>query len=207
MVYLPSATKLRRLCFYRCVSVHKGGGIPACLAGGIPACLATGLRGVCSQWSLVPGVPAQGGLVPGVPAPGGCLLRGCGDPPESRQLLLRTVRILLECILVHLCKSSPYRKQTLLKTWPRPRIKTVSFTDVSRKLKLDADCSAGNNLCGSGAECGGDTTCTCLQDYIADADGINCKWVPSSLTKQSENSNSWFHLNRKSNYNQEQRYT
>ena len=24
---------LRRLCFYRCVSVHRGGGIPACLAG------------------------------------------------------------------------------------------------------------------------------------------------------------------------------
>ena len=44
------------------------------------------------------GVPAPRG----VPAPGGCLLRGgCGgDPPGSRRLLLRTVRILLECILV-----------------------------------------------------------------------------------------------------------
>ena len=35
---------LRRLCFYTCLSVHRGGGIPACLAGGIPACLA-GLQG------------------------------------------------------------------------------------------------------------------------------------------------------------------
>ena len=35
---------LRRLCFYTCLSVHRGGGIPACLAGGIPTCLA-GLQG------------------------------------------------------------------------------------------------------------------------------------------------------------------
>ena len=33
------------LCFYTCLSVHRGGGIPACLAGGIPACL-VGLQGV-----------------------------------------------------------------------------------------------------------------------------------------------------------------
>ena len=54
-------------------SVHRGGGaIQACIAGGIPVCLAGGALG------------------------------GGGDPPpsESRQLLLRTVRILLECILV-----------------------------------------------------------------------------------------------------------
>ena len=25
-IFLPSAMKLRRLCFYRCVSVHRGGG-------------------------------------------------------------------------------------------------------------------------------------------------------------------------------------
>ena len=42
---LPSATKLRRLCFYRCVSVHKGGAITACIAVGIPAWLAAGLQG------------------------------------------------------------------------------------------------------------------------------------------------------------------
>ena len=54
----------------------------------------------------------------GVPA-GGCLLLGekgsapggyvCGDhpPPRSRQLLLRKVRILLECILVYLVNILP----------------------------------------------------------------------------------------------------
>ena len=88
---LPSATKLRRLCFYRCVSVHRGvvsqhalqqvsgvgaggmggvGAIPACIAGGIPACLATGLQGVylvlggCPLWGR--GVCSRGCLVQGV---------------------------------------------------------------------------------------------------------------------------------------------
>ena len=44
-----------------------------------------------------------GDLVPGVPGPGGCLLRGGGVPAWWRpagRLLLRVVRILLECILV-----------------------------------------------------------------------------------------------------------
>ena len=30
--YLPSATKLRRLCFYTCLSVHRGG-VPQCMLG------------------------------------------------------------------------------------------------------------------------------------------------------------------------------
>ena len=40
--FLPPATKLRQgYVFTRaCDSVHRGGGIPACIAGGIPACLA-----------------------------------------------------------------------------------------------------------------------------------------------------------------------
>ena len=55
----------------------RGGGVPA--AGG--------------AWS---GVPARGGLVPG-----GCLLRGVpGGGPAPPRLLLRAVRILLECIHV-----------------------------------------------------------------------------------------------------------
>ena len=50
------------------------------------------------------GVPAPSGgaCSRGVPAPRGACSRGMfgGDPPASRQLLMRTVRILLECILV-----------------------------------------------------------------------------------------------------------
>ena len=70
-----------------CHSVHRGGGgIQACIAGGIPACLAVGWsalrgRGVCS-WG-------GGGLLP----------EGAWWRPPG-QLLLRAVRILLECILV-----------------------------------------------------------------------------------------------------------
>ena len=50
--FLPSATKLRRLCFYMCLSVilFTRGAIPACIAGGIPACLVGGASapgGVC----------------------------------------------------------------------------------------------------------------------------------------------------------------
>ena len=49
--------------------------------------------GACSGWGLLRGcVPALGG--------GACSGGGRGDPPESRLLLLRTVHILLECILV-----------------------------------------------------------------------------------------------------------
>ena len=78
-IFLPSATKLLRLCFYRCVSVHRGvvsqhalqqvsrgGAIPACIAGDIPACLAKGLQGV-------PGLRGFGGS-----APRGCV-PGLGD--------------------------------------------------------------------------------------------------------------------------------
>ena len=119
--YLPSATKLRSLCFYtslwfcsrggggvlsqhalQVVSQHalqQGGsaprGVPA-LGGGVPV-----PGGVCS-W----GVPALGGVCSwGGACSGGCLLwgvpaRGVWRPPTSRWLLVRTVRILLECILV-----------------------------------------------------------------------------------------------------------
>ena len=66
------------------------------------------LPGGCLLWGgvvLLRGVPAPAGVglllgrcacSRGVPAPGGL----CGDPSESRRLLLRTVRIILECILV-----------------------------------------------------------------------------------------------------------
>ena len=86
--FLPSATKLRRLCFYRCLSVHRGvvsqhalqegGAISACIAGGIPACLATGLQGgAWSRRGLL-----WGGLLQGVPAPTG---GGGGWRPSRKQ--------------------------------------------------------------------------------------------------------------------------
>ena len=65
--------ELRRLCFYTCVSVHRGW---VCLSAGIPS----------PREQRPPGeqtTPRQQAL-----------------PPGSRRLLLRTVRILLECILV-----------------------------------------------------------------------------------------------------------
>ena len=98
----------------------RGGAIPACIAGGIPACLAAGLWGVlgcypsmhCRWYPSIPcsrfrGVPAPGewGVYSGGSAPrgwfcsGGLLPGGAWWRPPGR-LLLRAVRILLECILV-----------------------------------------------------------------------------------------------------------
>ena len=73
--YLPSATKLRRLCFYTCLSVH-GGGQPQCMLVYHP------------REQAPPGTrhPPQDQAPP---------------LPKNRRLLLRTVRILLECILVY----------------------------------------------------------------------------------------------------------
>ena len=83
-----------------CDSVHRGGCYPSMH---------------CRWYPSMPCSRSQGGHVcsQGVPALGRCLLwgsacsRGCAcfrwgheDPPKSRWLLLRTVRILLECILV-----------------------------------------------------------------------------------------------------------
>ena len=47
-ISLPSATKLRRLCFYRCVSVHRGGGV--CLS----ACWDTPPPEQTSPWEQTP---------------------------------------------------------------------------------------------------------------------------------------------------------
>ena len=45
--FLPPAMKLGQgyVFTHVCDSVHRGGGIPACIAGSIPACLAAGLQG------------------------------------------------------------------------------------------------------------------------------------------------------------------
>ena len=94
---LPSAMKLRRLCFHRRMSVHRGVPVPGgCLLPGGSA-----PRGCLVREGLLPGA----GGVPGprgVPAPRGIGIPVCteADTPRERRLLLRTVRILLECILV-----------------------------------------------------------------------------------------------------------
>ena len=109
------------------MSVHRGGrwytsmpcsrsrggcAIPACIAGGIPACLATGLQG--GGGSAPRGCLVWGSLLPG----GGSAPRWCAwsrglvsqhalrQTPQKRRLLLRTVRIPLECILVYHSKYS-----------------------------------------------------------------------------------------------------
>ena len=77
--YLPSATKLRRLCFYTCLSFCSRGGLPQCMLGYHPP---------------RPGTPPPDQAPPGP-----------GPPREQRLLLLRTVRILLECILVSIIRT------------------------------------------------------------------------------------------------------
>ena len=83
-----------------CLSTGGGGRVPAWSWGGLPA---------WSWGGLLPGGGWSRGLVPGpgAPGPGGCLMQ---TPPEERWLLLRTVRILLECILVY--NSIYYSDQT-----------------------------------------------------------------------------------------------
>ena len=106
---LPSATKLRRLCLYTCLSFCSQGGVVPQHALQVVSEHALQQGGVLSQHALQQGGAWSGGLFPGesaaggvcswgVPAPGVCV---CGDPPGSRRLLLRMVRILLECFLVH----------------------------------------------------------------------------------------------------------
>ena len=120
-----------RLCFYTCLWFCSGGGwvvISACIAGGISACLAAGLGGgggvpaylaglqahtQGGSWGVWPGgspLPHLGGVSRPTPV-GGCVSRptpggipACTEadlPPHPRRLLLRAVRILLECILVN----------------------------------------------------------------------------------------------------------
>ena len=90
--FLPSATKLRRSCFYTCVSVHRRG-LPQCMLGYYPTPPPTPRAGI------PPG--------PGAPPGPGTPLQDQAPPgtrhPPRRRLLLRTVCILLECILVWFC--------------------------------------------------------------------------------------------------------
>ena len=117
---LPSATKLRRLCFYRRVSVHTGGMVSASVHAEIPHPTRSKpppeqtppsrhTQEQTPPWSrhLLPGAdtsplsrhphshpweqtPPRADIPPGSRQP----------PPPERRPLLQTVRILLECILV-----------------------------------------------------------------------------------------------------------
>ena len=86
--YLPSATKLRRLCFYRRLSVHEGGWV----------CLSQCMLGYHTPQSRHP--PPQSRHPPGSRHPQEQTPPQSRHPPQERRPLLQTVRILLECILV-----------------------------------------------------------------------------------------------------------
>ena len=123
-VFLPSTTKLRRLCFYRRVSVH-GGGVPdqvhpplgpgTPLKPGTPPGPVHPLGRYTPRAGTPPGqVHPLGRYTPQdmVHPPGQVHPPGPGTPPTKPSTppdqvhpleirpLLRTVRILLECILV-----------------------------------------------------------------------------------------------------------
>ena len=76
---LPSATRLRRLCFYTYLSVHGGG---------------------VRREYLGRHTPRTRHTPTGKHPPPGITILGKHSPPR-RRLTLRTARVLLECILVH----------------------------------------------------------------------------------------------------------
>ena len=104
LIFMFTARKrsLRRLCFYRCLSVHKGG---ACVVarGGMHGCSGGGC-----VWLLPGGMHGcSGGAC--VVAPGG--VRGSSGGGRAwffprDTVNERAVRILLECILVFHCGYS-----------------------------------------------------------------------------------------------------
>ena len=93
---LPSATKLRRLCFYRRLSVHRGGG-GVCLS----AYWDTTHTHTHPQKQTPPqSRPPRTRYPPDQTPPWSRHPTGSDTPPPKIRPLLRTVRILLECILV-----------------------------------------------------------------------------------------------------------
>ena len=93
---LPSATKLRRLCFYKRVSVHGGGYLTRYPPGpGTPPW--DQVHPPRTRYTPRDQVHPLGPGTPPVP----------GTPTPQIRLLLRTVRILLECILV-IIKLTPW---------------------------------------------------------------------------------------------------
>ena len=111
---LTSATQLRRLCFYRCLSVHGGVSQHALQVVSQHAlqvvsqhALQQVSRGVSAPRGVPgPGGSALGGAWSGGSAPGGSAPRGglvSQHAFRQRRLLLLMVCIPLECILV--CKN------------------------------------------------------------------------------------------------------
>ena len=103
--FLPFCNEVAKFMFFTGVCLSTGGG--GAWSGGVCSREGAWSGGVCSwgdAWSG--GMPCLGGLLQG----GGLLLGAAWYPsmhwgrrPRERRLLLRTVRILLECILVPKC--------------------------------------------------------------------------------------------------------
>ena len=110
-----SQTKLRRLCFYTCLSFCSQGGF--CLS----AC-----------WDIPPGADPPGTD----PLPSGAPRK---QTPLSRRPLLRTVRILLECILVdkHVnnfhCSFGEF--YVIIRDFPKWRRTSIKFRESDKSLK------------------------------------------------------------------------
>ena len=107
-------------------------------------------RGVCSRVCLL-----RGSLRPGGACSSGACSRGVWRPPQSRRLLLRTVHILLECILVaeinfHLFQSGlvlslGYVYLTIRITEVFSLPKASSFCNVQRNVASLPFCSKLNS--------------------------------------------------------------
>ena len=122
LVYLLSATKLRRLCFHRHVSVHRGMPGPGrCLLREVPG---PGVGGACSQGCLLRGGSGPGGawswgclLLEGacsqmVPAPGGLVSQHAlrQTPPESCRRHASYLNAFLFCILFQFLRGNVLRR-------------------------------------------------------------------------------------------------
>ena len=139
--FLPPADEFAMVMFLHvsCQSVHRGGVSPGprpggrlrgLAGGGFPGPHGGGVEG--SDWGVSRPTP-RGVSRPtprGVsrPTTGGVCISACTEadtptPPPSRRLLLRSVRILLECILV---EYKTYREMTMLTRSVNLQIKSRS---------------------------------------------------------------------------------
>ena len=162
-ILLPSATKLRRLCFYTCVCPRGGGGLPQCR--GLPQCML--------GYHHHP---------PRTRHPR-------DQAPPSRRLLLRTVRILLECILVHnqIFTMSPVSGSQLRRVGPYTFNEQGSRKLPGPQLSEHASCSTGD-LTEIYSEVVWFFSFCCLLGLIQDLNWIrtqrsgvhieNCNWIP-----------------------------